>query len=202
MVDEHNTPKKGWFQKGNRRSIAILAGTAIVVGSAFGVQAVANSKAGAHMMVLASDGGGWHGGWHRRGHRGGFANMTDAEIEKKIDRIVKHAAIEIDATPEQQAKITKLFVAVAKDVKPIRGQMRESGRRIHELLLADKIDREALEKIRAARLADAERVSKTIVNAVAEAAEVLSHDQRKVLEERIKQFRSMRRGWGRGWHRG
>ena len=206
MADKQDIPKKGWFQKGNRKVIAIATGTVIAVGSAFGVQAIANSKTGAHMMVLASDGGSWHGGWrggwHGRGHHGGFANMTDAQIEKKIDRMVKHAAIEIDATPEQQAKITKLFVAVVKDVKPMRGQMRDSGRKIHDLLLADKIDREALEKIRAARLADAERVSKTIVNAVAEAAEVLSPDQRKVLEERIQKFRSMRRSWGRGWHRG
>ena len=124
--------------------------------------------------------------------------MTDAEIEKKIDRIVKHIAIEIGATPEQQIKITALFVAVAKDVKPMRGQMQDSARKVRDLLLAEKIDREALEKLRAARLTDAERVSKTIVNAITEAAEVLSFDQRKVLEERIQQFRSMRRGRGRG----
>jgi len=206
MAEIQNTPKKGWFQKGNRKVIAIATGAVIAVGSVLGVQALANSKTGAHMMVLASDGGywhgGWRGGWHGRGHHGGFANMTDAEIEKKIDRIVKHVAIEIDATPEQQAKITTLFVAVAKELKPMRGQMRDSGRKIHDLLLADKIDREALESIRAARLADAERVSKSIVNAVAEAAEVLSHAQRKVLEERIQKFRSMRHRWGRGWHRG
>jgi periplasmic protein CpxP/Spy len=201
MAEKQNTPKTGWFQKGNRKVIAIATGTAIAVGSVFGVQAVANSKAGAHMMVLASDGG-WHGGWHGRGHRGRFANMTDAEIEKKIERMVRHVAIEIDATSEQQTKITKLFVAAAKEIKPMRGQMRDSGRKIHDLLLADKIDREALEKIRTARLADADRASKTIVNAIAEAAEILSPDQRKVLEERIQKFRSMRRGWGRGWHRG
>jgi protein CpxP len=206
MADRQNIPKTGWFQKGNRRVIAIATGTVIAVGSAFGVQAVANSKTGAHMMVLASDGGSWHdgwrGGWHGRGPHGGLASMTNAEIETKINRMVKHVAIEIDATPEQQDKITKLFVAVAKDLKPIRGEMRASGRKIHDLLLADKIDREALEKIRAARLADAERGSKTIVNAIAEAAEVLSPDQRKVLEERIQTFRSIRRGWNRRWHRG
>ncbi len=150
MADEQNTPKKGWFQKGNRKVIAIATGTVIAVGSAFGVQAVANSKTAAHMMVLASDGGSWHGGWrggwHGHGHHGKFANMTDAEIEKKIDRIAKHIAIEIDATTEQQTKITALFVAVAKDVKPMRGQMQDSARKVRDLLLAEKIDREALEK--------------------------------------------------------
>lgn len=197
MTEKQTAPKKI-----NRKVITIAAISAVAVGGAFGVQALANSKAGAHIM-LASDGGSWHGGWHR-GHHGRFANMTDAEIEKKISRIIKHVAIEIEATPDQQEKLTKLFVAVAKDVKPMRGQMRESGRKIHDLLLADKIDRKALEQIRAARLADAERMSKTIVEAVVEAAEVLSPEQRKVLDERIQQFKSMRRGhgWGRGWHRG
>ncbi len=202
MADTKDTPKKGWFQKGNRKVIAITAGTVIAVGSAFGVQAVANSKTGAHLMVLASDGGSWRGGWHGRGHHSRFANMTDAEIEKKIDRVMKHVAIEIDATPEQREKITKLFVAVAKDVKPLRGQMRESARRGRDLLLAEKVDREALEGLRAARLADAERVSKMIVNAIAEAAEVLSFEQRKLLEKRIHEFREMRHGRGHRWHRG
>ncbi|MGI9479368.1 MAG: Spy/CpxP family protein refolding chaperone [Hyphomicrobiaceae bacterium] len=202
MADEKSTPKKGWFQKGNRKVIAITAGTVIAVGSAFGVQALANSKTGAHMMLLASDGGSWRAGWHGRRFHGGLSNMTDAEIEKKVDRMVKHVAIEIDATPEQQTKISKLFIALAKDLKPMRGQMRDSGRQVHDLLLANKIDREALEKIRTARLADAERLSKAIVNAVADAAEILSPEQRKVLEERIKYFRSMRRGWGHGWRHG
>ncbi|MFT5510464.1 MAG: protein CpxP [Hyphomicrobiaceae bacterium] len=197
MTDKQATPKRT-----NRKVIAIAAVSAIVVGGAFGVQALANSKTGAHMM-LASDGDSWHGGW-RGGHHGKFANMTDAQIEKKISRVIKHVAIEIEATPDQQEKLTKLFVAVAKDVKPMRGQMRASGRKIHDLLLADKIDREALEKIRAARLADADRISKTVVNAIAEAAEVLDPEQRKVLNERVQQFKSMRRGrgWGHGWHRG
>lgn len=196
MADQQDAPKKGWLQKGNRKMVAIAVGTVVAVGTVFGVQAVANSKTGAHLM-LASDGGSWHG--HRRGR---FFDMTDAEIEKKIDRIVKHVAIEIDATPDQQDKITKLFVAVAKEVKPIRGEMRASGRRMRELLLADKIDREAMEKIRAARLADAERISRSVVNAISDAAEVLSADQRRLLEQRVEEFRSMRRRWHGRWHRG
>lgn len=197
MADQQDTPKKGWLQKGNRKMVAIAVGTVVAVGSVFGVQAVANSKTGAHLMVLASDGGSWHG--HRRGR---FFDMTDAEIEKRIDRIVKHVAIEIDATPDQQARITKLFVEVAKEVKPIRGEMRASGRRMRELLVADKIDREALERIRAARLADAERISKSVVNAISDAAEVLSADQRRLLEKRVEEFRSMRQRWHGRWHRG
>ena len=41
-------------------------------------------------------------------------------------------------------------------------------------------------------------ISKNLVGALADVAEVLSPEQRKVLDERIKEFRFM----GRGWHRG
>ena len=124
--------------------------------------------------------------------------MSEAEIEAGIERMVKHVAIEIDATGEQQEKIIKLVTALAKDLQPLRDQMRAAGKEIHDLLLADTIDREALEKLRAERLAEAGRISQNLVNAVVEVAEVLSPEQRKLLDERIREFRSMRGRWHRG----
>lgn len=203
MPDKHDTTDTGWFQKGNRKIIAIVTGTALLVGGAFGVQAVADSKAYSHMKLAVSDDGGWSGGgWHHAGWRGHgrmrLADMTEAEIEDRIERIVKHVAIEIDATEDQQKKITALVTAVAKDLKPLRDDMRVAGKDLHNLLVADTIDRAALEKLRAERLAEVDRISKNLVDAVADVAEVLTPEQRKVLDKRIQQFRSMRRGWRRG----
>ena len=62
----------------------------------------------------------------------------------------------------------------------------------------DTIDRAALEQLRAERLADAELISKSLVGALADMAEVLSPEQREAFGERIDQFRSMRRGHHRG----
>jgi Spy/CpxP family protein refolding chaperone len=64
--------------------------------------------------------------------------------------------------------------------------------------LADSIDRTALEKLRAERLAEAEMISKNLVGALADVAEVLSPEQRKVLDERINEFRSLHRGGHHG----
>ncbi len=193
MSDKRGTAKTGWFRKGNRKVIALATGIAIAIGGILGVQAFANSNAYGHMKLYAGYNGGWHGGHHK-----GFADISDADIKAKIERIVKHAAIEIDATQEQQEKITALVTAVAKDLKPVHDQMRATGKEIHDLLLADTIDRTALETLRAARLADAERISKDLVSALADVAEILSLEQRKVLDERIKQFRSMRSGGHHG----
>ena len=193
MSDEQDTAKTGWFRKGNRIVIALATGTAIAIGIVFGVQALANSKTYGHMKVYAGYYGGGHGGHHK-----GWADVSDADIETHIERMVKHAAIEIDATQEQQEKITASITAVAKDLKPVHDRLRATGKEIHNLLLANTIDRTALENLRAERLADAERISKYLIGALADVAEVLSPEQRKVLDERMKHSRFM----GRGWHRG
>ena len=193
MSNVRGTAKTGWFRKGNRKMIALATGIAIAIGGFFGIQAFANSNAYGHMKLYTDYSGGWHGGHHK-----GFADISEADIEAQIERIVKHAAIEIDATQEQQEKIIELVTAVARDLKPMHDQMRVTGKKIHDLLLADTIDRTALEALRGERLADAEQISKDLVSALADVAEILSLEQRKVLDELIKQFRSMRRGEHRG----
>ncbi len=193
MSDKQGTTRKGWFRSGNRKVIALVTGAAIAIVGVFGVQALANSKTYEHMKLTAGFTSGLHGGDHKR-----FADWSDSEIEARIERMVKHAAIEIDATREQQEKITALVAAVAKDLKPVHDRLRATGKELHDLLLANTIDRAALEQLRTERLADAERISKNLVNALADVAEVLSPEQRKVLDERINQFRSMHRGEHRG----
>ena len=125
-------------------------------------------------------------------------NLSEAEIEAKVERMVMHLAIEIDATAEQQEKITGLVTALASDLKPLGEQMRTTREEIRELLVADNIDRAALEEVRATGIAEAERISKNLVNAAADVAEILTAEQRELLDERLKDFRS--RGGGR--HRG
>ena len=80
----------------------------------------------------------------------------------------------------------------------MQDRLHATGKELHDLLLANTIDRAALEQLRTERLADAERISKNLVSALADVAEVLSPEQRKLLDERINQFRSMHRGGHRG----
>ncbi len=193
MSDEQSKTRKGWFRGGNRKVIAVVTGTVIVLGGAFGVQALTNSNTFEHMKLSASFIVGGHGGDHKR-----FTDWSDADIEAGIERMVKHAAIEIDATPEQQERLIALATSVATDLKPVHDRMSGAGNQLHDLLLADTIDRAALEQLRAERLADAELISKSLVGALADMAEVLSPEQREAFGERIDQFRSMRRGHHRG----
>lgn len=193
MSDKQDSKKTDWIRQGNRRAIAVIVGTVLTVGSVVCVQAFASSDTYQHMQLASGYKTSWHGGDHKR-----FSEYSDAEIEDRIERIVKHVAIEIDATPEQQEKVIALVAATAKDLKPVHARMRAAGKEIHKLLTATTVDRAALEKLRAARLADAEKVSKDLIDTVADVADLLSVEQRKVLEERIQQFHGMRRGWHRG----
>ncbi len=171
--------------------IALAATAGIAFAGVFTVQAVADSKTYQHFKTEYVNKAAWSGHGHKR-----FADLSDAEIEKRIDRIVKHVAIEIDATDEQRAKIVSLLTAVAMDMKPVRERMLASRDELHALLVADQIDRAALEAMRVERLAEVDQISKNLVTAVADVAEVLTPDQRKVLNERIIELRSMfhRRG--------
>lgn len=203
MTDNEQTPKKRWHRKGNRKAIALIVGTVAIVGGAFGVQAVADSNTYAHMKLFAGDkvgwhGGGRHGGGWRGGHHNGFANLSEAEIEDRVERMVKHVAIEIDATDEQQEKIATLVSALAKDMEPVGEQMRETRQEIRSLLVAETIDRAALERLRAEGVAEAERISKNLINAAADVAEILTAEQRQMLNERLEEFRSKGRGHRRG----
>ncbi len=207
MTDHEKTAAR--LRKDRNRLIAVTAGAAAIIGASFAVPAVADSRMFQHAKLYVTEanasepfiqkaGWGERRGWFGRHRHGGWANLSDEEIESRINRVVKHVAIEIDATPEQTVKITQLISAVAKDMKPLRGEFREAGKKMHDLLISDTIDREALEKLRSERLAEIDRRSRQVINAVADVAEVLTAEQRATLNKRIEEFRSMRHGWRRG----
>ncbi len=218
-ITSSNIEQRMRRHKDRGKIIAVVASTGILIAASFGVQAIAESNPVQHAQLLltTSDGeasttsnpfmktaswGGGGGGWFGRGHgrhRGDrFANMSDEQVEKRITRMVKHLAIEIDATDDQTAKITTLLTAIAKDMRPLRKEFRAAGDEAKKLLLAEQIDRAALEKLRAERLAKVDEVSRQMMNAMADVADVLTLEQRKVVHERIDQMRRWKRGWRRG----
>lgn len=185
--NQNTTPKK----RGRRY---IIAASIIALGltGAAGAQALAQSKTFEHITVAAKwSGGGWHGG---RRH----SEMSPEEMGKHIERMVKHVSIEIDATDEQEARLITLAKSLAEDMMPVRKDMRAAGKEIQNILTAPTIDRAALESLRSARMAQMEEISKNLSNALADAAEVLTAEQRRIVAERIEQFRSMRGRWHRG----
>lgn len=139
-------------------------------------------------LVTRAFGQGWHPGMFMGGP------IDAANVDQRVDRMVRHFAIEVDASVEQQAKLATIAKAAAKDLLPLRDQAKAARKEGLALLAAANVDRAAIEQLRARQLALAETASKRIAQAIGDAAEVLTAEQRKNLTDRIEAMHA-------GWHR-
>ena len=145
----------------------------------------AGAAIGIGTTVLAQGPMGWGhgrmGGWH------GPSGMIDpARVDENVERMVKHFAVEIDATSGQQTQLTALAKAAAKELLPLREKMHAARTQAVGLLAAPTVDRAAAERLRAEQFQIAETFSKRITQLLTDTAEVLTPDQRKQLAERIE----------------
>jgi Spy/CpxP family protein refolding chaperone len=136
------------------------------------------------------------GGWHGRGFM--LGNMDPAQIEDRADRMVRHLAIEVDATAEQQERLRAVVKAAVKDLLPMGEQARAARVRGRELFTQSTVDIPAIETFRAEQVALADAASKRITKALADAATILTADQRRKLGDLVRPHP----GFWRGWHRG
>jgi protein CpxP len=135
------------------------------------------------------------GGWHGRGFMG---SMDAAQIEDRADRMVRHLAIEIDATAEQQEKLRAVVKSAVKDLLPMRDQAQAARLRGRELLVRPDLDRAAIEAFRTEHMALADAFGRRLAQALADAAEILTVEQRRKIADLIPPHR----GYWRRWHRG
>jgi Spy/CpxP family protein refolding chaperone len=184
--------------RSNKRKF-IIGGIVAAIGlsGVLGAQAFTNSRIGAHLNIensySAHQGKMWKTGWRSGGH--GFGELTAEQREQMIVRMVKHLAVEIDATDAQQSQLVDLIKDFTGEILPMRQKMMADKEKIVKLLTASSIDRNALEALRVNKLADAETMSKKFVDVVADAAEILTTEQRNSLADRIETFGKMRGGW-------
>jgi protein CpxP len=139
--------------------------------------------------------------WHRiTWHGGGFFGgpLSPSQIDDRIDRMTRHMAIELDATADQQVKIANIAKAAVADLRPLHEKAHAARAQAVALLTAPTIDRSAIERLRAEKIGLAETASKRIAQALADAADVLSPEQRR----KVGDWMAFRRPWWTRWHRG
>ena len=126
--------------------------------------------AGSALAYAHGMGGGWrHGG------------MDAAEMTEHLQVHVQHVLEQVDATPEQKAQIKDIVAAATKDLEALREQHGGAHKELHEIFTAPTIDRAKLEALRAEHMQALDAASKRCATALADAAEVLTPEQRKQL---------------------
>ncbi len=154
-------PRRFWMSRRTWLGAAVLA--ALGLGAA-GVSATAPGWLGhAH-----------HGFGH---HRGG----PHAWGEQDIRFFVGWTLREVDASDEQVARVTEIATAATADLRGLHEAHRGRREAFTTALVAG--DRAALEQLRGQELAAAETASQRLVTALADAAEVLTPEQRARLAE-------------------
>jgi len=184
---------------------ACVISAGILTGSVMSVNSAPQSSALGQMVLaerssaaLSEFPGLQKAGWRRgAGGPGMLQKLSDEEIKERLTRVVRHVAIEIDATPEQVDEIISIVTPVALQMKATQGEFATVAKDLRQLLLAQEVDRFAIEALRAEKLALADEVSKTFTSMMIEVASVLTPSQREQLDERISELRAMGQGFRR-----
>jgi Spy/CpxP family protein refolding chaperone len=127
-----------------------------------------------------------------RGPRHGYGPSDPAELDRHVERMLKHLYAEIDATDAQKQQLDPIVRQAAKELAPMRQNLHAARREAIELLAQERVDPAALEALRAKHLQLADQASRRLTRAIAEAAEVLTPAQRKELAAHF----ARRRRWG------
>src|SRR5215467_1989110 len=120
-----------------------------------------------------------------------------ANVERHVERVMKHLAVEADATADQQTKLVAIAKGAVNDLLPLREKLQANRAKALDLFTAGTVDRAAIERLRSEQLGLVETASKRISEALGDAAEVLNPEQRRTLVDRVSHFG----GWWR-WHHG
>jgi len=111
-----------------------------------------------------------------------------------IDWHVDFVLERIGASAEQRAKIKPIIQRTGDQLFELRSKHLEGRKQIRDTLAAPTIDRAKLESLRTEQLKLADQASKVITDALADAAEVLTPEQRAELARHIE----ARQRWFRG----
>ena len=124
-----------------------------------------------------------HGGWLTT-----QAIPVDV-VEQRLDHVLRS----VDATPDQQTRLHGIVEAAVKDLDPIRQHLAGTRAQITALLAAPQIDRAAVEQLRSERLAEMDQASKRMTQALLDAADVLTPEQRKKLADTAAEWQAHHR---------
>ena len=149
-----------------RRSRWLWGGLAIVAGSLLiGATTYAASAHSAHFGPF----GMMHG------------DFTPEDASRHVRKVVSWVLEDVDATAEQKTKVNDIFQNALTDLLPLHEQAHSAHERIAQFMSQAPVDRAGLEKVRATEVALLDTASKRLTQAIEDAADVLTPEQRQKL---------------------
>ena len=157
---------------GNRRARSWIMALALAL---VGVGAVGGS-----LVTMVTDAGAHGGGRHGRGMYG-HGPETAAQAIERVQHVSARVLGAVDATDDQRERIDAIVDAAVTDIFALHTEHRDHRSDWIAELTRPAIDRNALERVRAAELALAEQASTRALDATVAIAQVLDADQRQRL---------------------
>lgn len=156
----------------------------VMIGGGFALGAASVATAHGDMME-----GGGMGGWHHH-HHGPRIGMIQHMVHGALDNV--------GATTAQEDKVHDIIAKASTDLDMDGDGKDGMKKQVLELMKAPTLDRAAFDKLRADKVAAMDAKSKTIENALFEAASQLSPEQRAKLVANVEEHME-HHDWG-GWH--
>lgn len=130
------------------------------------------------------------GGWGRGMH----GPMDPEAMGKRIDGMVQWMLADVNASDEQRTRIAGIAKAAATELAPLRQRHAEARRQSIKLLTAPTIDRAQIEQLRVEQMQLGDTVTRRMSQALIDAAEVLTQEQRAQLATKWENRRQRRHG--------
>ncbi len=174
MMERNGGQTGGWS---GRRAGAVAAGLLwmLVVGSTI------------LSASLASAAAAWWGGGHWGRHHHGAADPE--QVREHAETAAVWLLQWVEASDEQHERVRVIIGDSVDELSSLAQRHRENGEALLLELARPTIDRYAIEQIRAAELELAQLASSRLTEALADAAEVLTPEQRAELVELARRFR-------------
>ena len=133
--------------------------------------------------------------------RGGFGHDPDRFDEEHLRFGASWILDRVDASDEQIDAVVAIASAAIEDLHALRADHEAAHAAFEAALLEPEVDRESIEALRVETLAKLDAASARLATAIADAAEVLTTDQRSELAALHDELRRHRHGRRHGWHR-
>jgi Spy/CpxP family protein refolding chaperone len=138
----------------------LIAGLIVAGATAGGVQlaGAAQNMAGHHGTMA--------------GHAATDPAAMDRHIAAMVDRVLANG------TPEQKARLAGIMRSAHAEIAPMHQQLHQAHERAQTLLMQPHVDRAALEALRAEQVRQIDAASRRLVQALGDAADMLTPEQR------------------------